>query len=77
MIDNERTGRLDEAKLEELEIEKKKRRRVGRMMIFWRRFYRHKMGVIGLSVIVFVVFTVLLAVVLQLSGFAPPALVIN
>ncbi len=28
-------------------------------------------------IIVFVVFTVLLAVVLQLSGFAPPALVIN
>lgn len=56
MIDNEKTGLLDKAKLEELEKEKKKRRRVGRMMIFWRRFYRHKMGVIGLSVIVFVVF---------------------
>ncbi|UCG04038.1 MAG: ABC transporter permease [Candidatus Heimdallarchaeota archaeon] len=46
--------RLDEAKLEELEKEKQKRRRVGRLMVFWRRFRRHRMGVFGLSIIVFI-----------------------
>ncbi|MFX1508544.1 MAG: ABC transporter permease [Promethearchaeota archaeon] len=46
--------KIDEEKLVELEKEKKKRRRVGRLMVFWRRFSRHKMGVFGLSLIVFI-----------------------
>ncbi|MHA2225429.1 MAG: ABC transporter permease [Candidatus Hodarchaeales archaeon] len=54
MTSVERSEFLDEEKLKELEKEKKKRRRVGRMMVFWRRFYRHKMGVFGLGVIVFI-----------------------
>ncbi len=45
---------LDDEKLKELEIERTKRRRVGRLRNFWRRFIKHKVGLVGLAVIVFV-----------------------
>ena len=56
MTEIDSIGTFSEEKLAELEKEKKKRRRVGRLMIFWRRFRRHKMGVFGLTIIVFLVF---------------------
>jgi hypothetical protein len=48
MTEIDTIGTFSEEKLAELEKEKKKRRRVGRLMIFWRRFRRHRMGVFGL-----------------------------
>jgi len=47
---------LDEEKIQAFEKEKEKRRRAGRIMIFWRRFSRHRLGVFGFSIIVFVTF---------------------
>ena len=46
---------LDEDKLKELDKERTKRRRVGRLRTFWRRFVKHKAGLVGLSIIIFVV----------------------
>ena len=51
---DERTIVLDEEKLAALEQEKKKRRRVGRLMIFWRRFSKSRVGLFGLVLIVFI-----------------------
>ena len=61
MVDTDDLRLIDEEKLAELEKEKKKRRRVGRLMIFWRRFRRHKMGVFGLSIIVFITLVAIFA----------------
>ncbi|NHJ01361.1 MAG: ABC transporter permease [Candidatus Heimdallarchaeota archaeon] len=47
---------IDDERLEAFEKEKEKRRRAGRIMIFWRRFRRHRMGVFGLFIIIFVTF---------------------
>ncbi|MFX0124457.1 MAG: ABC transporter permease [Candidatus Hodarchaeota archaeon] len=52
---------LAEEKLEEFEKEKQKRRRVGRLMIFFRRFRRHKVGMLGLAIIIFAALVGLLA----------------
>ncbi len=52
---------LDEDKLQAFEKEKEKRRRAGRIMIFWRRFSRHKLGVFGFSIILFVTLMGILA----------------
>ncbi len=52
---------LDEEKLAELEIEKRKRRRVGRLMAFSRRFSKHKTGLFGTALIVFIIFLAVFA----------------
>ncbi len=52
---------LDEEKLLELEKEKKKRRRVGRLMSFWRRFRKHKTGLFGTALIGFIIFLAIFA----------------
>ncbi|MFX0014978.1 MAG: ABC transporter permease [Promethearchaeota archaeon] len=64
--------RIDEEKLDELEKEKKKRRSVGRLMVFWRRFRRHKMGVLGLSIIAFITLLAIFADVLAGPGALVP-----
>lgn len=58
---DERTIVLDEEKLAALEQEKKKRRRVGRLMIFWRRFSKSKVGLFGLVLIVFIMLLAIFA----------------
>ena len=52
---------LDEEKLAELEKEKQKRRRVGRLMAFWRRFSKHRTGLLGTGIIVFIIFLAIFA----------------
>ncbi|MHA2174472.1 MAG: ABC transporter permease [Candidatus Hodarchaeales archaeon] len=61
MTIEERTIVLDEEKLEVFAQEKKKRRRVGRFIIFWRRFRRSKVGLFGLVLIGFIVLMAILA----------------
>ncbi|MFX0170527.1 MAG: ABC transporter permease [Candidatus Hodarchaeota archaeon] len=49
-------GVLDEEKLKQLEKEKEKRRRVGRFVIFLKRFRKNRMAILGAFIILFMVF---------------------
>ncbi|MFX0051671.1 MAG: ABC transporter permease [Candidatus Hodarchaeota archaeon] len=63
---------VKDEKIEMFEQEKLKRRRVGRLMIFWIRFRRHRMGVFGLFIIFFVTLVGLLAPFLAGEGRLVP-----
>ena len=47
--------------LSELEEEKEKMRAASQLAVFWRRFRRHKLGMVGFSIFVVMVFLALTA----------------
>jgi peptide/nickel transport system permease protein len=61
-------GVLDEQKLKELEAEKEKRRRVGRFIIFVKRFRRNKMALVGAFIIIFITLIAILAPFIAFPG---------
>lgn len=71
-FDDKQSIVLDEEKLRELEEEKKKRRRVGRFMIFIKRFSRSIPGIIGLAIILFIIFLGIAAPLITGAGRIVP-----